>query len=442
MPGFIGLNNLNKSDCLNATVQALAHVRPLRDFFLRCSSHQPFDLPLPSSSSSNKKRKRPKTLHINPSTFSPLVQAFASVLCKIWSPHRFKSTLDAHTLVHAISVASHKTYQSGHQAQASDFMAWLLHQLHIGMGGSRKKNSSVIHLIFMGQVEITTRQPKVVQEVGVEEEDDRLGSGDEEEKGALVTVDETTFIRSQMEEIVTHSNFLQLTLDIPEKPLFKDEEGGLVIPQEPLVNILKKFDGMTFTDAISHSTKGPCKRRYRLQSLPNHLILCLGRFTKNKFTMEKNPTIVPFPVQNLDLTNYVFQSKEHTSGAPPPTEDEIRNMSVPQLKALLRKYSRWDLSKTIVEKSELIQVCCDFVSKSLPDLLADKYDLVANITHDIPAEVGREGQSNPLEEGTYRCHVKDKASGTWYDLQDLHVKEIMPQLIGVSESYVLIFEKK
>jgi U4/U6.U5 tri-snRNP-associated protein 2 len=360
--------------------------------------------------------------------------------------------LDAHTLVHAISVASNKAYQSGNQAQASDFMAWLLHQLHIGMGGSRTARSgkkyytSVIQLIFMGQVEIATVQKKREIVVEQEKEDDRLGSDNEDDHD--VPQGQTT---TQMEEIVTQTNFLQLTLDIPEKPLFKDEEGGLVIPQEPLVNILKKFDGMSFTDAISQSTKGPCKRRYRLKSLPNHLILCLGRFTKNKFTMEKNPTIVPFPVQNLDLTNYVFRddddqkskSKGDSSAPPlPPTEMEIRNMSIQQLKALLRKYNRSDLFKTVVEKSELIQVCCDFISKSLPDLLSDKYDLVANITHDIPAEVGREGQSNPLEEGTYRCHVRDKASGTWYDLQDLHVKEIMPQLIGVSESYVLVFEKK
>jgi hypothetical protein len=76
--------------------------------------------------------------------------------------------------------------------------------------------------------------------------------------------------------------------------------------------------------------------------------------------MEKNPTIFPFPVQNLDLTNYVFRdddqkSKSKSKGdssAPPlaPTETEIRNMSIQQLKAVLRKYNRSDLFKTVVEK--------------------------------------------------------------------------------------------
>ncbi len=80
---------------------------------------------------------------------------------------------------------------------------------------------------------------------------------------------------------------------------------------------------------------------------------------------------------------------------------------------------------------------------SLPDILSDKYDLVANITHDVPIEVGREGrQRNPLEEGSYRCHVRHSATGQWYEIQDLAVRETMPQLISVSESYLLIFERK
>ena len=83
------------------------------------------------------------------------------------------------------------------------------------------------------------------------------------------------------------------------------------------------------------------------------------------------------------------------------------------------------------------------MTKSLPDLLADKYDLVANITHEIPADVGREGrQHDPLQDGSYKCHVQHRGTKQWYEIQDLDVREIMPQLIGLSESYLLIFERK
>lgn len=94
-----------------------------------------------------------------------------------------------------------------------------------------------------------------------------------------------------------------------------------------------------------------------------------------------------------------------------------------------------------MERKELIDATVDFVCKSLPDLLADKYDLVANITHSSPADVGREGKVDPLQEGSYRCHVQHQATRQWYEMLDLHVQEIMPQTIGLSESYMLIFRK-
>lgn len=107
------------------------------------------------------------------------------------------------------------------------------------------------------------------------------------------------------------------------------------------------------------------------------------------------------------------------------------------------KHGRADLANDAIEKNDLLHNCLDFISTSLPNLLEDKYDLVANITHDIPIEVGREGkQRNPLEEGSYRCHVQHKATGQWYEIQDLNVRETMPQLVSVSESYLLIFERK
>ena len=84
----------------------------------------------------------------------------------------------------------------------------------------------------------------------------------------------------------------------------------------------------------------------------------------------------------------------------------------------------------------------DLVTASFPDVVADKYDLVANITHDSPADVGREGLTDPLQEGSYKCHVQHRGTKQWYEIQDLHVQEIMPQQISVSESYLLIFERK
>ena len=71
-----------------------------------------------------------------------------------------------------------------------------------------------------------------------------------------------------------------------------------------------------------------------------------------------------------------------------------------------------------------------------------KYNLIANICHESPAEVGREGKRDVMGEGSYHVHVKHNASSTWFKIQDLESTEFMAELIGLSESYILIFGRK
>jgi U4/U6.U5 tri-snRNP-associated protein 2 len=106
------------------------------------------------------------------------------------------------------------------------------------------------------------------------------------------------------------------------------------------------------------------------------------------------------------------------------------------------KYGHKNLADRSIEKNELVETTLDFIVRSIPDMLSYKYDLIANIIHDSPADVGREGKYDPLQEGSYKCHVQNRSTKQWYEIQDLHVQEIMPQQIGISESYVLIFERK
>ncbi len=88
------------------------------------------------------------------------------------------------------------------------------------------------------------------------------------------------------------------------------------------------------------------------------MIIHVKRFYKNEFFLEKNPTIVNFPIKNLDLSEFVYSEKDQKSY---------------------------------------------------------KYDLLANIIH--------EGKP---ENGTYRVQVRHKSTDEWFDIQDLHVNNIMP----------------
>lgn len=453
IPGFVGLNNLCKTDYINAVTQALAHVKPLRDFFLRCGNNKPFKYSL----SWVKIRKngccipQNRLVLIDPKSFSPVAVTFGALIRKIWSGKRFKSTVDPHMFIQAVMAASKKKFRIGFQAEAGYFLTWLLHMLHIGVGGTIK-NPSIISKVFHGKLEITSIYQRKKRKRVETSLDDRIGSDDEYSRNVAENLNKTES-KENIDFITNNNNihFSQLTLDIPEKPLFKDEEGGLVIPQEPLVSVLKKFDGISFQDVPFdnviattikkydgidyHYIDGPKRRRHRIRALPNYLIINLARFKKNRFTYEKNPTIVSFPVTNLDLSQYLYKSNYSL-----PTHNDIRDMNLNELKYLLRTYNRFSFISTM-DEDQLRYECLTAVSKKLPIQMKHKYNLVANITHTIPSEVGREGKTNPLEEGSYLCHVQHKASGKWYELQDLHVQEIMPQLIGVSESYILIFER-
>ena len=97
-----------------------------------------------------------------------------------------------------------------------------------------------------------------------------------------------------------------------------------MIPQEPLVTVLKKFDGINFSDALSRSGTAQ-RKRYRLRELPPYLILHLARFKTNRYSREKNPTIVAFPVKNLDLSAYTYPKNGREAL---PTEEDVRKMDV------------------------------------------------------------------------------------------------------------------
>lgn len=87
-----------------------------------------------------------------------------------------------------------------------------------------------------------------------------------------------------------------MTLDIPPVPLHKDASEKTSIPHIPIFDLLKKFDGSTNKDTMDG------RRRFRIKEFPKYLVLHTKRFMMNNFFLEKNPTIVQFPVNNLDLT--------------------------------------------------------------------------------------------------------------------------------------------
>ncbi|KAJ6749458.1 hypothetical protein OIU85_000131 [Salix viminalis] len=322
LPGMVGLNNIKETDFVNVTIQSLMRVTPLRNFFLIPENYQ----------------------HCK----SPLVQRYGELTRKIWHARNFKGQVSPHEFLQAVMKASKKRFRIGQQSDPLEFMAWLLNTLHANLRTS-KKNNSIIYECFQGELEVVKEIPnKAITE--------------KKENGDIFT--ETS-----------RMPFLMLGLDLPPPPLFKDVMEKNIIPQVPLFNILKKFDGETVTEVVRPRV---ARMKYRVIRLPQYLILHMQRFKKNNFFIEKNPTLVNFPVKNLELKDFI----------PLPMPKEIER-------------------------------------------LRSKYDLIANIVHD--------GKPN---EGFYRVFVQRKSEELWYEMQDLHVSETLPQMVALSEAYLQIYEQQ
>ncbi|XP_073150987.1 uncharacterized protein [Henckelia pumila] len=338
LPGMVGLNNIKETDFVNVTIQSLMRVTPLRNFFLIPENYQ------------NSK--------------SQLVHRFGELTRKIWHARNFKGQVSPHEFLQAVMKASKKRFRIGAQSDPVEFMSWLLNTMH-GDLKSSKRNTSIIHQCFQGELEVIKDIPTKF----IAEKRENEGS----QNNVIGQYDRNDVDRVNLE--TSRMPFLMLGLDLPPPPLFKDVMEKNIIPQVPLFNILKKFDGETVTEVVRPRI---ARMRYRVTKLPQYIILHMRRFTKNNFFVEKNPTLVNFPVKNLELKDYI--------PLPAPNENER---------------------------------------------LRSKYDLIGNIVHD-----GKPG------EGSYRVFVQRKSEELWYEMQDLHVSETLPQMVALSEAYMQIYEQQ
>lgn len=370
LPGLLGLNNVKCNDSFNAALQLLLRVRPLRDFFLRPENYA-------DGAAVGTAARLGRT---------PLVQRFGEFVRKCWNARSFKAHTSPHDVLQAVSLASDKRFRLGLWADPVEFLPWLLNALHKDLGGS-KQRSSVVTRCFQGQAIVHTRTPRSAAD------DARQTAASAADALGLAGDDTPDDPAAQYDESSAVTPFLLLTLEIPPPPLFKDELQGNVIPQVPIFQLLDKFNGTTVKKFLNGE-----RRRYELLRLPPYLLVHLNRFTKNSFFTEKNPTIVNFPIRNLDLLEYVHAPLRARIVA----ERERAARNEPALDGEARQFG------------------------------STRYDLVANIRH----------EGSKPNEGTFRVHVQHKASERWFDVQDLVVDETIPQLIAVSEAYVLLFERQ
>ena len=246
-----------------------------------------------------------------------------------------------------------------------------------------------------------------------------------------------------------------MSLDLPKKKLFREKnnnEGGEneddeVLNMISLYELLEKFNG---SSSIVNETGS--KIKYGIVQLPKYLILHIKRFTKNSYTIEKNGTIVSFPLKNLDMKEYM------TGGIKIPSITSLTNLNNNEIKTIAIQYSNnKNIINGIVERDELIRVTTNIINNYT------KYDLVANIGHKVSQmlvyffhyyycsttksmsvvliaeticiffsffffrSMGQGSnmirQTNPHDNGMYHSQVYHRMGKQWYSIQDLDVSE-------------------
>ncbi|KAM3174204.1 U4/U6.U5 tri-snRNP-associated protein 2 [Hymenolepis weldensis] len=339
-PGFVGVNNIKANDYCNVIIQLLSHISPLRDFFLQPENYQ------------EQIKRAAAGDHM-----TLLVHRFGELIRKLWNPRNFKTHVSPHEFLQAVVLCSKKRFQFTEQGDALEFLSWLLNALDQTLKPTATEGK-VVKPTIIGS---TLRGRMIIHSQKV------------------MPVNLTQVQKEQYEnnpEYMPHvmeSRFLYLTCDLPPAPLYLDEFKESIIPQVPLATLLAKFNGVTEKEYKTHCDS--TMRRFCLKHLPPYLILFMKRILKNIFTLEKNPTIVNFPIKSIDFGELL--------------DDEARAQH----------------KHTI-------------------------YDLVANVVHDGPATPGA---------GTHRIFVLQRGTDKWFEMQDLHVQEVLPQMIPLSESLIQVW---
>ena len=136
------------------------------------------------------------------------------------------------------------------------------------------------------------------------------------------------------------------------------------------------------------------RKRYSLLKLPPFIIFHLSRFTKNNFYMEKNPTIVNFPIKDLDLSHLLADTL--------PSDEALQSAAVAELRDLCKR-AGGDIEAeagSCTEKGELLAAARRAVAALRERQGATaKYDLLANICHDSPVEAVSSDEQMTLEKG-------------------------------------------
>jgi len=365
LPGIIGLNDIKNNDYANVFFHAIAQVKPIRDYFLL------------QKEMSEKVLKKTLTLlsSAQQAKMFPLRENLGELLRKMFNRRSYRAHNSPHEMLQSISYASDKKFNIAAKSDCLAFCKWFINALHLSLGGTKSSSTSVIYKTLRGKMHTWVR---------------------------YLPMEQLKNEKSKIQVDPPHEDihpFLMLTLDVPELKLFADKKtGNHIIPTTDIELLLQKYNGVQETQIKRYGKDIKCYR-HLIHTPPEYLIISIDRFHKSVWDTQKNPTVVTFPLKDLDLT-----------------------------------------------------FCMEDKSKKIT------YDIIANIVHDDARrdelddsrwrEKTRKGNARKTldtagkpDEGYYRVQVLHQQSDCWFEIQDVQVKQVLREEVQLSESYIQIWKR-
>eukprot|EP01061_Rhynchopus_euleeides_P009231 TRINITY_DN18365_c0_g1_i1.p1 TRINITY_DN18365_c0_g1~~TRINITY_DN18365_c0_g1_i1.p1 ORF type:complete len:510 (+),score=195.40 TRINITY_DN18365_c0_g1_i1:53-1582(+) len=266
--GYVGLNNVKDTQCLNAVMQALLHIPPLVRHYMRSLTY-------------SKEVKR-----------TPLRDAFADLFKRVWNPHSVFGQVAPRGLVDLLLEQSAVPWKDAATGQPD--AQKLLHYLLSALNEAERKAASK-----KGGKKSGKQVPTVIQETF--------------QGRTRVVRREYDSSREMTSTSANEVPFFTLPLKLPDNPLSQNEEQRNKIPVQHIHELLSRYDGEQERVVAAEDGKS-VGQSYQITKLPKYLVIFYDRFSvhrtvRMKHVVRRNPCQVETPVVDLDLSRYVSDSE-------------------------------------------------------------------------------------------------------------------------------------
>ncbi|VWU50089.1 U4/U6.U5 tri-snRNP-associated protein 2, putative [Hepatocystis sp. ex Piliocolobus tephrosceles] len=452
-PGCVGLNNLKDTDYFNVIIQLLCCIIPIRNILLLYE---------------NKKNNAKN-----------MISVLSELIKKIYNAKNFKGVVSPHEFLQTVGIESKKNFKIGTKKDPLDFLLWIINKIHKHSERDMRKKKKIINkkkkkkkrkLNFNQQDKHSIRQKiKQIDDMVNENDNSEYDNSKQFEIGAKhINEQETTNegldngnnSSSNSSDNSNESFKHTRNKKIKQKWIYDDLniidycfDGILLIKTKTKQNngtqTDKTIPNLTHRtnnektnpysngdngDDLSDENELSENGAYSIRKSPfRTLSLKLPNTPIFKNTTESNiiPQISIFEL----LTKYDGETESFIMDSTEPSTLNILKLP----KYLIFTFKRFVKNNFFVEKNGTI---VNFVIKNLdmkdyvhPNYYDKnpntKYNLIASIFH-----------SGTVQTGSYKIHVLNQPSNEWYEIEDLHVISILPQLVLLSEVCIQLYQRQ